>query len=507
MLIMKKDYKIKIIALLLILSFIVFPLLISCGDGNGKNTDGENNNNQSPAENIDPANENNNESETEPPAEELYPYTAYDFKGETVNILARKDNWAGGSQDYDDLFVEGETGEVLNDAVYKRNQTVGEKYNVQIAVSHVADASGTIQKSIKAGDDDYQIIQEKLVFMSATLAPQNYLIDLKSVVSINLSAPWYNRNAIKDLSINNKITVLGGDMTISDKSGVIMTVFSKKLTEQYALENLYATVRDGKWTLDKMYELMMQTTADLDGDGRLTFKDDQWGLVCEDYGGWMLSVASGNRLADLDENGMPYMTCVTEKNVSDYEKIKKILYEKQGRAESSDPEEHVRVFVENRCFLSIDVLSSITTLRGMENDFGIIPLPKQDENQKDYIATISPWVSRFIAMPSTCGNPEMAGAVIDAMSRESVNTVVPAYYNNLLNQKIARDEESIDMLKQIFSSVVYDIGSVFSWGGIWDQQHTFISTKKEDYIGFYEKIQGKVEAALEKTIETMQQFD
>ena len=153
----------------------------------------------------------------------------------------------------------------------------------------------------------------------------------------------------------------------------------------------------------------------------------------------------------------------------------------------------------------MDMLSSIAMLRGMTDDFGIIPVPKQDETQTDYITTISPWVSRYIAMPTTCGSPEMAGAVVDAMSRESANTVVPAYFDNLLNQKIARDQDSIEMLKDIFSSVVYDIGSVFNWGGIWDLQYTFFNTKQTDYAGFYEKYAGKVEAAMQKTIDAMQQ--
>jgi hypothetical protein len=323
---------------------------------------------------------------------------------------------------------------------------------------------------------------------------------------VNLDAPWYNQQAITDLSINNKVTVLGGDIAVSDKSGVIMTVFSKTLAEQYGIENLYETVKSGKWTLDKMYELMTQTTIDLNGDGAYTLDDDQWGLASEDYAGWMLAVASGNRLAVLDGDGLPYMTCLKEKNINDYERIKKVLYEKQGRIVTSEPEPHIRVFFENRCFLSIDMLSQITALRGMEEDFGIIPQPKQDESQANYITSISPWVSRFLGMPSTCGNTEMVGAVIDAMSRESTNTVISAYYDNLLNQKIARDEESIEMLKLIFDSVIYDIGSVFNWAGIWDKQMQFIAGSNQDYAGYYESFAGQVDAEVAKTIETMKQY-
>ena len=499
---MNKNIKVRRGVLILAL-LMACQILMSCGGT--QTNDANNGNNQNPANDVNVNDGSGGSSETT--LEELYPYPEHDFGGAVINMVARKDGWADGSQDFDDLTVDSETGEVLNDAVYRRTKTVEEKYNILIEVTHVADASGTVSKLVKAGDDSYQIMQEKLKFISESLASQNLLYDFNTIKSMNLSAPWYNQNAIKDLSINNKVTALGGDMTVSDKSGVIMTVFNKKMTADYGIENLYTTVREGKWTMDRLEEMVKGASMDLNGDGEMKFNDDQWGFVCEDYAGWMLAVASGNRLAALDDNGLPYMTAVTEKTLGDYEKIKKILYETMGRTNVPDPDSHTNIIAVGRGFMTINMLSSISRLRSMEEDFGIIPMPKQDEAQKDYIATISPWVSRFIAMPSTCGSPETVGAVIDAMSRESVNTVVPAYYDNLLNQKIARDEESIEMLKMIFDSVIYDIGSVFSWGNIWDEQMMFIQSKKDDYAGNYERIQGKVEAALAKTIESMRQFD
>ncbi|MCL2776063.1 MAG: hypothetical protein FWD71_22380, partial [Oscillospiraceae bacterium] len=450
---MKKSYKIKftVIIIILILQLVLAQTFISC-NSNSNNNNGETDANNGVTNNVNAA--DNSTGTTATPLDELYPYPDHDYGGATVNILARKDNWAGGSQDFEDLTVDNLTGEVLNDAVYNRTKTVEDKYNVQVKVDYSTDPTTATTKSVKAGDDAYQLVQEKMAFISGTLATQNYLTDLKTVQSINLTAPWYNQNAIKDVSINNKVPVLGGDMTVSDKSGVVMIVFNKKLQQQYGIEDLYSTVKDGKWTLDKMHEIMTQTATDLNGDGKMTFADDQWGLVSEDFGGWMLAVASGDRLANLDANGIPYMTCTDEKTITDYQKIEQVLYDQQCRASVSDPQQHIDIFMQNRCFFSMDILSSITPLRSMTDDFGIIPMPKQDENQADYISTISPWVSRFIAMPSTCGNPDMVGAVVDAMSRESTSTVVPAYYDNLLNQKIARDDESVEMLKQIFSSVI-----------------------------------------------------
>ena len=494
---MIKNNKIKLVALFLILSVI----LISCGTDEAPAPD--NNNNVA----VNDTNNGNGGTGNDTTLLDIFPYPEHDFGGAVINFLARQDGWADGSQDFEDIMVEAETGEVLNDNVFRRTRLVEEKYNVQIEVTYVENSNDVIARSVRAGDDEYQIVQEKLVFISSNLAPQNFLFDLNTVGSINLDAPWYNQNAIKDLSINNKVTVLGGDITVSDKIGVLMTVFNKRIAADFGIENLYETVRQDRWTLDKLYELMVQTTVDLNGDGIFSIQDDQFGFAAENYGGWMLSIASGNRLARLDENGLPYMTVVTEKAVNDYDRIKRIMYETPARASVDSTENHERVFADGRYFLTIGALSQFTALRAMEEDFGIIPLPKQDENQQNYITSISPWISRFLAMPTTVGNPEMVGAVIDAMARESMNTVMLAYYNNLLENKIARDEASVEMLKMIFDSVIYDIGSVFNWGGIWDQQHTFITSRNQDFVGFHERIEGGVQAALDRTIEAMQGFD
>ena len=485
--------KIGVLILILILT------LAACGD-NSESADNNNLNNGS-------VNNEHAAGEPETPLDELYPYPEHDFDGAVINVLARRDGWAEGSQDFEDIMVESETGEVLNDAVFRRTSSVEANYNAHINVTYVADSNDVIARSVRAGDDEYQIVQEKLVFLSSNLAAQNFLYDFNTVSSINLDAPWYNQNAIKDLSINNKVTVLGGDITVSDKSGVIMTAFNKKLAADYGIESLYETVRQGRWTLDKLYELMVQTTVDLNCDGQFSIQDDQFGFAAEDYGGWMLAVASGNRLAALDSDGLPFMTVVTEKAINDYEKIKRVMHEAPGRASVNSVDNHERIFIDNRYFLTIAVLSQITSFRGMDEDFGIIPQPKQDENQQAYITTISPWVSRFLAMPTTAGNAEMVGAVIDAMARESTDTVMPAYYNNLLENKIARDEDSVEMLKMIFDTVVYDIGSVFNWGDVWNQQNTFINSGNDDFSGFHERIEGRIQADIDKTIETMLAFD
>ena len=52
----------------------------------------------------------------------------------------------------------------------------------------------------------------------------------------------------------------------------------------------------------------------------------------------------------------------------------------------------------------------------------------------------------------------MTGAVIETLMCESVNTVLPAYYEIMLKGKYSRDEESSEMLDLIIERCVIDIG-------------------------------------------------
>ena len=440
-------------------------------------------------------------------AEEVYPYPEHDFGGDAIKILARRDG-ANGQQDFEDIYVEEMNGDVLNDAVYRRTLAVEEKYNVKFEITYNPDPSSLTAKNVKADDDAYQIIQEKLIYLAQTLATQNYLLDFNKIDGVALEAPWYNQNLTKDLAINKKVTALGGNMAISDKSGPSVAVFNKKMLVDYGLEDLYQTVREGHWTLDKLQELMKATSRDLDGDGKMTFEHDQWGLMAEDFVGWGLQVSSGNRLAALDEDGIPYITANSPKAVSDWDKIMDIMYDKENRTmHPTSIEAYVDAFMDNRNFLQIQSLCIIYMMRGMKEDFGIIPTPKYDEAQKSHITPTSPYVTRLIAVPVSCRNTGAVGAVIDALSREGTNTVVPAYYDNLLNNKVARDNESIEMLKMIFDSVIYDIGSVYNWGDLWFMNQIFVANEGRDYVSAYEKSASAIQKAMEKTIEAMLNVD
>jgi len=92
----------------------------------------------------------------------------------------------------------------------------------------------------------------------------------------------------------------------------------------------------------------------------------------------------------------------------------------------------------------------------METDFGIIPYPKYDINQENYVSRVEYYMT--MQLPITNPDHARAGVMLEALNSESAKTIIPAFYDIALKTKYARDDESSQMLDLIFSTLVVDIG-------------------------------------------------
>lgn len=201
-----------------------------------------------------------------------------DLEGYEYRILSRGESyalWQGTDAD-----AEEETGDPINDAVYKRNRTIEEKYNIIIVNKPSSDLTSSAKKAISSGGDEYDIMMGPLSNNFAnTLSQSGMLTDLKNVPYIDLPKPWYDQKANEQLTISNKLYVTISDIGKVDKDATWSYLFNKKLISGLSLENPYQLVRDGKWTIDKMLEMCKGVSRDLNGDGIMGI-EDQYG-----YGG------------------------------------------------------------------------------------------------------------------------------------------------------------------------------------------------------------------------------
>ena len=152
---------------------------------------------------------------------------------------------------------------------------------------------------------------------------------------------------------------------------------------------------------------------------------------------------------------------------TDLEKMTAMLYTNPGAYKLEHSFNNVNYFKNGQYTFYISFLREcFDSLRDMEYAYGVLPMPKYDEKQKDYYTVVDGGAD-ILTVPATAQNTDMIGAAVEALSALSYKEVLPAYINMALEQKGTRDEESIEMLRSILDSRVIDFSYLYDCGKGW----------------------------------------
>lgn len=423
-------------------------------------------------------------------------FEGYTFRGMTKGTASS--HWSSR-----DFYAEEITGEAINDAVYNRNATVGEKYNFKMEElgAESGDPVSDARKAVQAGENSFDVI---LAGNSINpMITDGMLLDLNAMPYMDMTRPWYDQNANESLSIGHKLFVSCGELNIMDNDATWSILFNKAMAEDLGFDSFYDMVKAGTWTQDVLLSAMEAASIDLNGDGQRDAAD-QWGNVGEGFDVMGYMIGAGARCFTKDADDMPVFDALSERYVDAYTKASAIndntdicltIAKAGGNWDVLD-----NVFTEGRCLFSYVGLNRVTLFRDMEADFGILPTPKFDEAQEEYHNVVSTWGANFFAVPKTTEDMERTGIILEALSAESMYTLTPAYYDVTLKTKAARDEKSSAMLDIIFASRVFELGNFYGWGGIFDLPGSQSAAGKTDIVSAVEGKMKTVNAAMEKTI-------
>jgi len=470
-------------------------LMTSCGGGGGANA--------TTAVNASA------DAQSTASADPLAGLGANDFGGKTFLFLDR--NAFDTHWETLDIYAENETGETLNDAVFKRNSMVQDRYNVVIQQSEIDESkfSSTVQKAVKAGSDDFQAVNYPLSYVAA-LALQGAFTNFADLPVLDLSQPCWDSFVNRALTINSRGYFIEGDLNVGFNDASWLVMFNKKMAADLGLDDQYQNVADGTWTLDMMLQNSKLATKDLNGDGKL-YETDQWG-TCDEYGCmYALYTSSGQRAFTKDANDLPVcaMDANTQQltimqNVWDFlhDQTAQITAEAYQSKYPTDPWTPVEIdtFREGRALYYISPVESVKFMRDMNSDFGLLPVPKTDPNQSDYYNSIQYYNAEFISVPISNTDGEFTGTVLQAMGLASAGTVRTAYYDVQLKDKYARDNDSVNMLDYIFKNRIVDLGIAFDWGGSYEFYTNLVKANTFDYASAYAKISKKVQSDMAKAI-------
>jgi hypothetical protein len=402
-------------------------------------------------------------------------------------------------------FVAELMGEVFNDAVYNRNLKIENEYNANLKALYGQNWDSTyndLKKDVKAGDLRADVYFTHVTSGPAAIISDGLLREWSQVPHLDFEQPWWNKTAITNLNIANKMFYLSGSLSIQDP---LLLVFNKTLLQNLALEDPYKLVREGLWTIEKLDKMAADASKDLNGDGKFDYKDDQFGLefgIC-----WQtpcLMYACDELTVIIDSEGYPKVTMDNQKKIDAYEKIYELLwggnktYCFNGTTTQTANHPHMGIDSGRVLFCQYN-LFTCENLRAADVEYGILPLPKYDENQKSYMT--NSWTGMY-GLPVCVADEklDMIGVIMESMSALGHKEVIPVYYDILLKEKVSRDDDSRDMLDIILSGIVFDSGLNYQAGS--SQPGYFIKDlivgKKQDYVSSLEKVKNKMETDYDK---------
>ena len=414
-----------------------------------------------------------------------------------------------------EIDSDGENGDVVNDAIFRRNTKIEDTYNVEIV--QVLDSSetnwenatmNTIRTTVLAGDDLYD-----LAFASTskigTLAREGLFYDLNSVDHVSLNKSWWNQEVNEMLEVGGRLFFTNSDFSLRDKSRSYIMLFNKELVSQYDLGDPFQLVRDGKWTLDVMTEWCKTVGNDVNGNGEIDY-DDTFGIGFDSYNAFRtLSFGAGMEILK-NNGGTPTLVMNSERTIDIIDKLFNILTPNDyvgttcelwnGKVTFDYWSTSAMLFAEGR---QLFVASFPATLKDYSarcvDDYGVVPFAKFDEEQDKYY-TFADSMSMLFGIPASTPDPDFSGFVLEALSYESQTTSLPAYYEISCKTKYTYDEDSAEMMDIIFDGIIFDMTVVYGISGVNNLLYDIAKGGTNDFASRYASAEAAAKADIDKLI-------
>lgn len=445
-----KKHNVKVAALLLGL-LMIGAAFVGCGNG----TD--------PAETTaevtgDTKPEENTEAETE--LTPVLPDTIWNREFRVLGCSDDRDN----SFPTFEVVAEEYNGDFMNDAVFKRNESLRKKYGITLSQTLVKNPESRVPTEFASTEDNFDLVFVYINKIGA-LAQKGYFQDMSEIDYIDFSKPWWNEEVNRAVSIKGHIFYSGSNFSLRDKNRVSVMLVNDDLRKNLRLDPVQDLVAANQWTAEKMAEYVTVGSADLNGDGKHT-SDDRYGLVMHSYNAFAsLCFGCGIRFVDKASDDSLLVVTNPDHDSAAVDKVLAIC-----RPETfMTPEKYnkdwsisANTLRAGRALFASTLLSSVANFnRDVSFDFTVCPNPKFDENQLKHY-TIPDVYCMLYAVPAQCKNPDFVGFALEALSYESTATTYDTFIELLCKSRNVRNADSVAMINLIFDGIVYDNAIFYS---------------------------------------------
>lgn len=390
-----------------------------------------------------------------------------------------------------------QTPGIINSAVAKRNEFLRQKYGANITVFQKEEAviADELKTAIESGSDygDMLSISAK---KTVSLYLAGLLCDMNTLPNFNIENNYFDENNAKKLATNNSLYLLV-DPTNLVYNDTYAMFYNKELIENSGAENPVSLVKQGKWTWDKFLEISKiaakdvfhKSGADIANDvfaygayyEEGTYPTVMWTSTGKSIIGnsYRAPVGMGMNGEEIETVGRKLKTYFDTKGKYPFEGDDALKAFKAGRL----------VFFCNK----LDYIYAFSQDSDNESKFGVLPLPKLDDTQKEYHCLVSN-DARVISVPKTLEKmtdtrKRFVSVMISALCATGGDTVCDAYVSSHISLYFSSNDEAI-AFKTVCESITYDFSNVY--GGSIKEIRNATTKAVSDYIDFGSDISNSI---------------
>jgi hypothetical protein len=387
---------------------------------------------------------------------------AKDYEGTVYNILTAAEQWIR-------TYESELTGDIIDDAVYKRNRDVEERFNVKLNyVSFNGYMAGmdavktALSEAVLSGTNEFDIMVADGYYVGDYIF-DNLLMPLDGLEAFDFDREHWLTDTIEQHKLNGRVYFAAGYWSINTIRMNICLFVNRVLAESKNLEDTYDLVFDGKWTIDRMLGQAKQTAGDIDGNGKMD-ENDLWGIVTSGADAVCpMQTAMGYKFTE-SADGRLRLKALGEQLVEVNDKLFELLENKEYTFKTASSGDVIGTMLGtfaggNALFMIYRLdMTEQGIIRGMDG-YGLLPLPKLNEAQEEYIGSGG---CDIAAIPMAVRDSEMSAVICDALSSYGYYDVLPKYYDTVLAYKYTRDDNSIKMLDFICKNIYTDPAVTFA---------------------------------------------
>ncbi|MBQ8409824.1 MAG: hypothetical protein IJY39_13270 [Clostridia bacterium] len=372
----------------------------------------------------------------------------------------------GGTNPKKFYWVEEGEKDAMSEAIYARQTSVYDYLGVEIIGVEAGvynEYGDKFKTAVKNKDGSVHALQTHVYYSLVSFITENYLIDYNKMPGINLDADYWNRDFMEGLAAGDYLFLGYNDYNLVNTHVI---TFNKELMAKYedALDApVYDLVKNYRWTLAQMISLADMVYVDQTADGKTA--DDTFGITGNQWVPFCgFLQACDINFVELNEQGEYELSVYNEMNQEKCATLIESLAELTKSNSSwfwykNEGTEQVPI-TSGRTLMYMQSTFGLSDNLDYDVDFGVLPFPMFDENQKNVGYRSLEW-GGLLVIPNYLEDINMVGETMEMMAFYSDDVTV-TFYEKLLGKQVADAPEDKEMLDIIWDSVCSDFGLNYS---------------------------------------------